>query len=209
MKPKAVGFYWTLPVPWAGFTEIGKSVDEACRRSRTIAYQREACHRHARKHGLEIIHETAFLEMQPDRGTEYIAGPLERIAPLCRAQDAVVLYVDFKVLEGWRRNDALHAAARKLGLTMEPVYPDPLPVDGTLFDPAGHFSDWRRDHQAWMADKPARAAAALARALALRESGAKNPAIATALNAEGLGSLTGKPWSAENLRKLLKDAGPT
>ena len=25
----AVGFYWTMPVPWAGFTDVPKHVDAA------------------------------------------------------------------------------------------------------------------------------------------------------------------------------------
>ncbi|MFC3175022.1 recombinase family protein [Novosphingobium bradum] len=204
MKRKAIGFYWTLPAPWAGFTDIGKGdVDEAARRSRTIRYQREACRRHAREHGLDLIHEVAFLETEPDRGTEFIRGPLEQIAPLCRDQHARVLYVDFKVLEGWRRNDALHAEATRLGLRLDPVWPRDLPLDDGPYDPAEHFSAWRHDHQRWMADKPARAATARTRALDLAATGAKNPAIAATLNAEGLPTPTGKEWTADALRKFL------
>ncbi len=204
MRRKAVGFYWTLPVPWAGFTNLCEGdIEEACRRSRTIRYQREACRRHAHECKVEIIHEIAFLEIEPDRGTEHIEGPLKKIAPLCRAQDADVLYVDFKVLEGWRRNEALYAAAAALGLRLDPVFPERLPLDGGWFDPSGHFSDWRERQREWMAGKAARIAAAQSRATALRAAGAKNPEIARQLNEESLRSATGKPWTAENVRKLL------
>lgn len=206
VKQKAVGFYWTLPVPWAGFTELpDNDIDEACRRSRTIRYQRDICQRHAAAHRLSIIKEVAFLETEPDRGTQYIAGPLERIAPLCREQDALVLFVDFKVLEGWRRNDALHAAASHLDIRLEAVWPDPVIVEGQRFDPVTHFSDWRAHHEAWMARKTERVADALAHALAMRAEGANNPAIAASLNVRGLVSPTGKAWSADNVRKFLKD----
>ncbi len=53
----AVGFYWTLPVPWAGFTELPKDVDRAAEFSRTIRYQREIIRRYAREHHLQLIHE--------------------------------------------------------------------------------------------------------------------------------------------------------
>lgn len=207
MKRKAVGFYWTLPVPWAGFTRLPEDVDAAAKLSRTIAYQREAVRRHARENGYDLIHEVAFLETQPDRGSQYIRGPLAKIAPLCRRHDAVVLYVDFEVLKGWRRNEALHAKAARLGLRLDPVYPDALPVNGETFDPPAHFATWRAKQARWIADKPARAAAARARALELRAQGVKNPEIARRLNAERLRSLTGRDWTAESLRKFLAASG--
>ena len=204
MRQKAVGFYWTQPVPWAGFTRIDENdVDKAASQSRTIRYQREAVRRYAREDRFELIHEVAFLETEPDRGTLFIEGPLGRIAPLCRQHDAVVLYVDFKILRGWRRNDALHAKAAELGLRLEPVRPDPLHLEDGLFDPRAHFETWRQEQERWSGDKPARAAAARARALELREAGLKNPAIARQLNAEGLLTLTGREWTADSLRKFL------
>ena len=39
MGRNAVGFYWTLPVPWAGFTDLPKDIDAAVKASRTIRYQ--------------------------------------------------------------------------------------------------------------------------------------------------------------------------
>ena len=205
MKQKAIGFYWTLPVPWAGFVKLPGSVDDAAKASHTIAYQRAAVRRYARENGLDLIREVAFLETQPDRGTKYISGPLRQIAPTCHALDAVVLYVDFKVLDGWRKNEALHAEAAKLGLRLDPVCPDAMPVDGKWFDPAGHFSSWREQQHRWIADKPARAAAARARALELRAAGPKNPEIARRLNAERLRSRTGADWTADSVRKFLTD----
>jgi hypothetical protein len=31
MARNAVGFYWTLPVPWAGFTSLLREIDEAAK----------------------------------------------------------------------------------------------------------------------------------------------------------------------------------
>ena len=47
MSQNAVGFYWTLPVPWAGFTSLPKAVDDAAKLSRTIRYQRDLIRRYA------------------------------------------------------------------------------------------------------------------------------------------------------------------
>lgn len=34
-----IGFYWTLPVNWAGFTTLPADADEAAKGSLTIRYQ--------------------------------------------------------------------------------------------------------------------------------------------------------------------------
>ena len=39
MGRNAVGFYWTLPVPWAGFTALPEKIEDAAKVSRTIRYQ--------------------------------------------------------------------------------------------------------------------------------------------------------------------------
>ncbi len=40
-----LGLYWTLPVPWAGFTSLPKDAKAAAAQSRTIAYPRERVRR--------------------------------------------------------------------------------------------------------------------------------------------------------------------
>lgn len=208
MKRKAVGFYWTLPVPWLGFTKLPDDIDEAATKSRTIRYQRDAIRRHAKENGFDLIHEAAFLEIEPDRGTELIEGPLKRVAPICQQHDAVLLYVDFSKEQGWRSHAPLHNYADQLGLRLEPVWPSALPIEGEpSFDPAAHFARWRERQREWTDTKPARAAEARTRALALRGNGLKNPAIADQLNAERLLSPTGKPWTADGVRKFLAPSG--
>ncbi len=51
--------------------------------------------------------------------------------------------------------------------------------------------------------KPQAKAQITARITALRDSGASFAAIADALNTEGTTTPSGKPWRADNLRKLL------
>ncbi len=204
MKRKAVGFYWTLSVPWLGFTTLPRNIDQAAEASRTIRYQRDAIRRHAKDNGYDLVHEETFLEIAPDRGSDLVEGPLERVAAICRLHDAVVLYVDFSEVQGWRSHAPLHHHSERLGLQLEPIWPNSLPIAGAPdFDPSAHFAQWRERQHEWIKAKPARATAARARAAALREQGLKNPAIAEALNAEGIPSLTGKAWTADSLRKFL------
>lgn len=207
MKRKAVGFYWTLPVPWAGFQRLPDDIDAAAAASRTIAYQRALIQRYAQNEGFALIHEAAFIELQPDRGTEMILDDLRKAAAICRAQDATLLYVDFGYIQQWRSHLIMNRAIGDLGVPYLEIQAEPTPVDGQMFDPYAHFQEWRERQRAFSQDKPARAAAAAARALELRAQGARNPEIARRLNAEGLRSPTGKDWSADSLRKFLAASG--
>lgn len=199
--PNAIGLYWTLPVPWAGFTALPPDVDGAAKVSRTIRYQRDLVRRRAGENGLVLIDEAVFLELAPDRGSAEIAAAVRQ--RLAAVPAALVIWVDFAVAAGWRAHHPLRAALEALGRQSLPLYPDPIPIDGALFDPAAHFQDWRDRQQAWIDGKPQRAAAALARLSDLRAAGLSLPKAAARLNEEGLPSLTGRPWTADNLRKLL------
>ena len=53
MSQNAVGFYWTLPVPWVRFTSLPKAVDDAAKLSRTIRYQRDLIRRYAADESLQ------------------------------------------------------------------------------------------------------------------------------------------------------------
>lgn len=147
VKRKAVGFYWTLPVPWVGFSGLSENIEEAAQQSRTIRYQMERVRSWAADEGYELVKEEVFLELAPDRGGEHVVPPLDKLAAFCRARD-----------------------------------------------------------KEWRAGKRAREAAAKARAGELKAQGLSLPAIAEQLNASGVASPTGKAWSGDNLRKLLKSA---
>jgi hypothetical protein len=203
MGKAAVGFYWTLPVPWAGFTDLPDGIEAAAKASRTIRYQCEAIRRHAKQQGYTLIAEEVFLEISPDRGSDIIQGPLRKIERLCRAQDAVLLYVDFSEVQGWRSHAPMTEWSHRTRISVEPIYPDEILIDAKIFDPHAHFADWRDKQHAWRAGKADRTAAARDLARRLRERGDSYPAIAAALTDSALPSATGKAWSAESVRKLL------
>ena len=85
MKRKAIGFYWTLPVPWAGFTDVDtRDVAKAAAQSKTIALQRAVIQAHASDCGYELVHEAAFCEIAPDRGGADITKELAKLAMRAR-----------------------------------------------------------------------------------------------------------------------------
>lgn len=204
MARPAIGFYWTLPVPWAGFTSLSASPEDAAGQSRTIRYQREVIRRYARENGFELVAEHVFREIEPDRVSDQMQATLAGLRTLMRAKGAALLVVDFAGAHGQRRNFHLKDLAQEAGLDVQEVRAGPLMIDGTSFDPARHFSTWRRKQHAWSESKAERVAAAVRRAHALQAEDHRLAAIAKQLNTEGLRSATGKPWTAESLRKALK-----
>lgn len=203
MTKNAIGFYWTLPVPWAGFETLPANIEEAAKLSQTIRYQQLVVRAYAKAEGYTLLHEEAFLELQPDRGTEQILGPLEKVKRLCRADDAILLYVDFWRAQGWRSHGYLRNWIGRAGIPTQEVPPEPVSMEGKEFDAQVHFAEWRHQQQEWMAGKAARADASYAHATNLRDEGLSYAAIAQRMNAEGLPNLTGKPWTADNLRKFM------
>lgn len=107
MGTNAVGFYWTLPVPWAGFTKLPNDINEAAKASRTIRYQRDLIRHYAKDEGYCLVHEEVFLEIEPDRGSELIPEPLAKVETICRTKDATLLYVDFSEVQRWRSHMVL------------------------------------------------------------------------------------------------------
>ena len=204
MQRAFVGFYWTLPVPWAGFRDLPSDVDAAARLSRTIRYQRERVRRWVKDEGGYLVHEAVFLEIAPDRGSDVVAGPFERAAQMCRAQDATLVLVDFSAVQAWRSHGLLQDLARRAGVRIEQLYPDPVLINGKEFDPQQHFEGWRRRQQSWSASKPEREAALLARIAELRGDGSNYAQVADSLNAEGRSTVTGRRWTADGVRKFVR-----
>lgn len=206
-----VGFYWTLPVPWAGFITLPKNAGEAAEASLTIRYQRDLTQRWVRNEGGVLIREEAFLETEPDRGSPEIAQEAVKLLLWARAQGAVLLWVDF-ASEGvpWRAHGWLRQALRK-ALAADPegalcVPLDTIPLEGRpeIFDPLEHFKGWRDQQKRHMASKSERRALILSYLEAW--AGAPLAARVEALKQAGLTTPTGKHWTAENLRKFLKAA---
>lgn len=202
----AVGFYWTLPVPWAGFTELPNDTDAAAKASRTIRYQCELIRRHAKDNGYQLVAEQVFLEIAPDRGSQYILDALRPLQVICREQSASFLYVDFWSVQGWRGHEAFQEWLEQTPIKFEAVPPDEIVIDGAMFDPHRHFGEWRKEQRKWTDEKEERVAKALDEAGRLRTAGRTHKEIAEQLNADGVRSASGKPWSEDGIRDLLKKA---
>ena len=86
MARNAVGFYWTLPVPWAGLVSLPNEIDEAAKVSRTIRYQRDLVRRYATDEGYRLVHEELFLEIEPDRGSDLILEPLRKVKKFAKSK---------------------------------------------------------------------------------------------------------------------------
>lgn len=202
---KAIGFYWTLPVKWAGFDTIGSDADRAARESRTIALQREVARRWASENGVALIEEHAAIESAPDRGSKALVEQVAALADRAMALDARILLVDFGSALGQRTHHLLRDYVGEHEELFEPIWPDADHEEAFR----SHFGKWREAQAAWTAGKEQRIAAAQARATALQAEGAKLDAIAWQLEQEALRSPTGKPWTADMLRKVLKAGQPS
>lgn len=203
MGRNAVGFYWTLPVPWAGFRRLPDGIEEASKASRTIRYQVQRVRSYAQEEGFTLIREDVFLEVAPDRGTDYVFTALRKVENYCRVNSATLLYVDFSQAQGWRSHPPMEAWSQRKRIESVPIWPDPVRIDGEDFDPRKHFRQWRDRQENWSEGKVDRIAKALARARILRSEGCSYERIAGGLEAENLRSASGKVWTGEMVRKLL------
>ena len=196
-----VGFYWTLPVAWAGLRYLPNDANAAAALSNTIRYQQARVKRFVREERGTLLAETAFCDVQHDRATDTIRCMVRRHAA-DYAGRATMLYVRFNEVEHWRPNIHLVREAEHLGLASLPLPPDPVLIDGVLFDPAQHFRDWRDRDRAMKERLDADATAGLRAALdAVKEGPGKWHAIAARLNAEGVRTVRGSGWTAEGVRK--------
>ncbi len=198
----AVSFYWTLPVPWTGFRALPRDIEQAARSSRTIRYQMEVIRSYARENSYKLIREEAFLEIEPDRGSEQILGVLQELSTYCLANKATLIYVDFSLAQGWRGHGPMMDWSRKASIETVGVWPEETLIDGKIFDPPSHFRRWRKRQMSWRGEKGDRIRLASQRVKALRLAGLTNEKIASVLNEEDIRSATGKPWSGEMVRKL-------
>lgn len=207
MRGKIIGFYWTLPVPRVGFTCLPRDVDAAAKASKTIRYQRELTHRWARDNVCDVILEDVFIELQPDRGSDMIVEPLDRLSKQAEQEAATIVYVDFSHLQGWRSHHLMRSWIRGVdGDRIIGLPPAPLPIDGEWFDPQEHFGKWRGENEKWLASKVGRIETIRHKIEGMRRragSKASYPAIADFLNSDGVVTTTGKQWSAESVRKFM------
>ncbi|MFT8355469.1 MAG: hypothetical protein ABF617_12855 [Gluconobacter japonicus] len=198
LKKSYVALAWTRPVPWAGFDRLSSDIDAAAMQSRTIRYQRDLIRQYVREVQGVLETEVALLELAPDRATPESLKILGDLVRQCSSQ-ATFLSVDFTASQGWRPQPALGR-----GIPIErclALAPDPLLMDGKLFDPQAHFRAWRQNEKAHAQSRPKHRQAIL-KALVGQE-GLSWPKKADLLNAQDLRTHGGKPWTADNLRKFL------
>ena len=198
-----IGFYWTLPVPWAGHTDLPQDVDAAAGKSLTIRYQRECVRQWVKENKGQLIEERVFMELEPDRGTEGIVPEVETALKRCREIGACLLVVDMAKSYGWRGHPLLSRVISDNEAVCQRLYPVEIMIDGNSFDPVKHFRKWRLAQKEFIASKDQRLAAVRAAAEALSPGCSNYSELAEALNEEGHLTATGKPWTAENLGKFL------
>ena len=212
MSTNWVGLYWTLPVHWAGFRDLPPSVEAAAAASRTIRYQRRRAQQHVGEQGGRMAGEIAFMDTRPDRATDAVRDVLRRhapaLAPSLAAARPTLLTVRFDQAQRWRPNPFIRQVAEELGLPLLDLPPDPVVIDGAVFDPARHFGAWRRRDESAMARLRLEAAEGLRAALDLVPEGpGRWQAIAGRLNDAGTRTIRGGGWTAENVRKLTVRMG--
>lgn len=195
--------YWTLPVNWAGFRDLPPSVEMAAAASKTIRYQRERVRRYVRADAGRLIGEIAFMDTRTDRATEAVEDVLRREMPAYAGTKVTLLTVAFQEVHHWRPNPFMHQVADELGLSLVGLPPDPLTIDGQVFDPARHFAAWRKQDASAMTQLRLEAQEALQAALLEVPAGdGRWQIVAKLLNDRGVKTIRGGSWTRENVRKL-------
>jgi hypothetical protein len=202
-----VGFYWTLPLPALGFKSLPKSADEAATKSRTIRYQRDRVRAYVHESKGTLVAEFVFLEVRSDRGTDAVEMDVERALEACKQHDAQLLYIDFSQ-GGWRGHPFLMRMMARSDVSCLDLPPEPVLIDGSIFDPVEHFRAVRSTcdgHGSLMERRTALAAGVTDLVAELRANGnPTNQVIADFLNQQGITTITGKTWTSENVKQFLK-----
>ncbi|MGI1661353.1 hypothetical protein ACRDNQ_03845 [Palleronia sp. KMU-117] len=198
-----VGFYWTLPVPFAKFTALPDDIDAAAEKSTTIRYQRERVRRWVKEEKGELSAERAFLELAPDRGTPEGATAVDAAITVAKAQDAELVLVDFGEAFGWRTHPALRHRLESSGHPFVMLPPEPVFLDGKRFDPIAHFRTWAETWREYRGSKETRKGAVLAALGTLAVEEMTYAEVAASLNEAGVPTVSGKSWTKETLRKFL------
>ena len=203
-----VGFYWTLPINWAGFRRLPADIEAASAKSRTIRYQKHAVRNWVADNGGRLIKEIIFMELSPDRGTPAVTSELAKVRELCTDGRATLLYVDFAEAFHWRRHPHLNAYLQQNDISFIPLPPEPLVMDGKPFNPIKHFETSRAKHQAKTRSLRELATYELLAAAErhLRDGGTY-VSIRDELNERQIRTPTGKLWSEDTVRKTLARRG--
>lgn len=203
-----IGFYWTLPVPWAGFVDLPKDPDAAAAASKTIRYQVEYVRHWVKQEHGTMVAEKVFIERYSDRGSDKIIATINRMIQLATKKDAQLVLVDFAEAMQWRKHgllwDRLNESGRYIALEPKPWTIEQAPLmKQEVFNPIDHFRTWRQLDTAHAALKPDARASLKAKIADLKALGATYAAIAMELNENGMPTVNGKPWTEDNVRKVL------
>ncbi|MCF8506989.1 MAG: recombinase family protein [Caulobacter sp.] len=208
---KFVGFYWTFPVPSVGFIDLPSDPAAAAAKSRTIRYQREMVYRRVTSEKGELVAEIVYLDTAPDRGTDAVRPELLRALHACRANEAQLLYVDFAEHIGWRRHPYIDQIMKLEPVSCLGLAPEAITMDGALFDPIAHFRQWEAERRHRRLSANERRETLLRRvAETLAGVKAKGGGLAEAaerLNEDGVRTVTGKAWTAANVKMFLGKQG--
>lgn len=207
MKQKAIAFYWTFSIPWAGFTHVPyRDADAAAERSRTIKYQRDLIRGYADREGYELIAERAFVDSSPDRGTDKINSRIADISNLCKQNNASLMTVDFTGDIARRKHNHLIYSIEKSGVICVQVAHHNDIVSLDEFDPAKHFKKKREENRE--RSNNSRRNERIALSLEIIKDAAANGLtlgkIADFMNSNGFFTPTGRSWSDDNVRKFIK-----
>lgn len=203
MKQPYYAFYWTYPVPWAGFRRLSKDIEKAVRESATIRYSRAAVHAHLSTEGGELVPggEVVRLERYSDRGSKWLAGELAELLDKAADEDAKVAIVDFSEEHGSRSHQYL-----------KPLYGrpncDPIRIEYPSvhygMNPFEHFRQRRKERMERRAAGKSRHQDEVLTALE-EFNGPSWPKRADHLNRLKILTVTGREWTGDSLRHFVND----
>jgi hypothetical protein len=230
---KWIALYWTLSVPWAkdkdgpnGHKKLSEDAKIAAQQSKTIQYQQALVHREIKLAKRQLIGEVTYKDRDAFRPSEEIRDVLGRIALRCRDEGAGFVYVRFggpyrvryyAELENWVKFTAkssgikfhfIDAKDHGNGSEWDQDENDthqPKQHYSGLIDIFAHFRAWKAAGQDRKDGSEPQMRKIIEVVSELRSRGETFSQVAAQLNSEEIYSTTGKRWTAEGLRKFVKN----
>jgi hypothetical protein len=214
---KYVGFYWTLPVGWLGFRDLPKDAEQAAKKSKTIRYQRAVVQNWLKwqnegqrpdnaRH--QLIGEVTYIDKRPDRPTHaFLLDSMKRAGREAVRLGARLVIVEFGTEYTQIRSiRGLGAELKAADVPVELLPVEPVMLDGKLFHPHQHFLEWRERDAAGKLALLERAICGLREAISHfgADGDCRYQDISRLLNDRGIRTPTGRAWTAENVRKVIK-----
>lgn len=214
---KYVGFYWTLSAGWLGLRDLGKTVSEAERKSKTIRYQRKAVQYWIRRQNEfgssndsqhQLVHEVTYIDKRPDRPTHgLLLDAMKHAGQDAIRRGAALVIVEFgSSHHQMRRIRGLRHELNEAKIPVELLPAEEMEIDGKPFAPEEHFLSWKKVEAETKLAVLRKAVLGLAEAIKAHgaEGEHRYDDIAHWLNSREIWTPTGRRWSAENVRKVIK-----